>query len=168
MKHSFLMITISIIAVLTLVLCWQIYWLRGLYQSIRVETCATLTTAVEMADFNEIAYRMKMWEKEKKEKRKKHQPVKEHLVSVDYDFDIYAQSPYKLMRLTDGCIHKVLDSLEPINLRVFYQVVSAGVQKEGLASRRISSGISESSNREILVLQSSRYQGKGWRTDYLP
>jgi signal transduction histidine kinase len=132
MKHSFLMITISIIAVLTLVLCWQIYWLRGLYQSIRVETCATLTTAVEMADFNEIAYRMKMWEKEKKEKRKKHQPVKEHLVSVDYDFDIYAQSPYKLMRLTDGCIHKVLDSLEPINLRVFCRLFQRECKKKGL------------------------------------
>jgi hypothetical protein len=53
MKHSFQIITISIIAVLTIVLCWQIFWLRGLYQSIRQETYTTLTSAVETADFNE-------------------------------------------------------------------------------------------------------------------
>jgi signal transduction histidine kinase len=46
MKHSFQIITISIIAVLTIVLCWQIFWLRGLYQSIRQETYTTLTSAI--------------------------------------------------------------------------------------------------------------------------
>jgi hypothetical protein len=58
MKHSFQVITISIIAVLTLVLCWQMLWLHGLYQSIRQETYATIMSAIETSDFNEIAYRV--------------------------------------------------------------------------------------------------------------
>jgi flagellar basal body-associated protein FliL len=59
MKHSFQVITISIIVLLTLVLCGQIFWLLGLYKSIRQETYVTIMSTIETADFNEIAYRVK-------------------------------------------------------------------------------------------------------------
>src|SRR5574344_1097932 len=132
MKHSFLIITISIIAVLTIVLCWQIYWLRGLYQSIRQETYATLTSAIEISDFNEIACRMKEHDKENKRKADEHKPNKAHQLSFNYDFDIYAQSPYKMMRLVDGGIHKVLDPIVPINFKVFCKLFKQECQTKGI------------------------------------
>jgi hypothetical protein len=72
MKYSFQIITISIISALTLVLCWQIYWLHGLYQNIRHETYATVTSAVEMADFKELYTRTKTMAKKNKERERKH------------------------------------------------------------------------------------------------
>src|SRR5574344_343027 len=132
MKHSFLIITISIIAVLTIVLCWQIYWLRGLYQSIRQETYATLTSAIEISDFNEIACRMKEHDKENKRKADEHKPNKAHQLSFNYDFDLYAQSPFKLMRLVDGCIHKVLDPVQPIDLNTFCRLFKRECENKGL------------------------------------
>src|SRR5574344_40713 len=132
MKHSFLIITISIIAVLTIVLCWQIYWLRGLYQSIRQETYATLTSAIEISDFNEIACRMKEHDKENKRKADEHKLNIAHQLSFNYDFDLYAQSPFKLMRLVDGCIHKVLDPVQPIDLNTFCRLFKRECENKGL------------------------------------
>jgi signal transduction histidine kinase len=133
MKHSFQIITISIIAVLTIVLCWQIFWLRGLYQSIRQETYTSLTSAVETADFNEIAYRIKKHRNQDyKEIKRKYRNVKRHALSFNYDFDIYAQSPYKLMRLVDGGIHKVFDPVVPINFKVFCKLFKQECQKKGI------------------------------------
>lgn len=132
MKHSFQIITISIIAVLTVVLCWQIFWLHGLYQSIRQETYTTLTSAIEYADFNEIAFRINAWKKKNEEKKKRHLPVNEHKVSADYDFDIYAQSTNKLTKLVDGSIHKILDPLAPIDFRKFTQFLKNECKNKGL------------------------------------
>jgi nitrogen-specific signal transduction histidine kinase len=132
MKHSFQIITISIIAILTIVLCWQIYWLMGLYQSIRQETYATLTSAVEMADFNELAHRIKYLNKIDKEKKKQHKTRKEKRLSFNYDFDIYSQSPFKLMRLVDGGIHKMLDPLEPINFNAFCTFFKRECKNKGI------------------------------------
>ena len=127
MKHSFQIITVSIIAVLTLVLCWQIYWLHGLYQSIRQETTATVTSAVEMADFNELASRIKSTNR----KDKKHAWKSKHL-AFNYDFDIYSQSPLKLMRLVDGGIHKILDPLVPIDFKEFCRLFKHECKARGI------------------------------------
>lgn len=132
MKHSFQIITISIIALLTIVLCWQIYWLYELYQSIRQETYATITTAVETADFNEIAYRVKDNRTRLNEAKTKHQHVRKQTLSFNYDFDIYAQSPYKMMRLVDGGIHKVLDPIVPINFKVFCKLFKQECKTKGI------------------------------------
>jgi hypothetical protein len=127
MKHSFQIITISIIAVLTVVLCGQIYWLHGLYQSIRQETYATLTSAMEMADFNEISARIKSTNR----KDKKHAWKSKHL-AFNYDFDIYFQSPLKLMRLVDGGIHNILDPLVPIDFKEFCRLFQRECKVKGI------------------------------------
>jgi signal transduction histidine kinase len=127
MKHSFQIITISIIAVLTVVLCGQIYWLHGLYQSIRQETYATLTSAMEMADFNEISARIKSTNR----KDKKHAWKSKHL-AFNYDFDIYFQSPLKLMRLVDGGIHNILDPLVPIDFKEFCRLFQRECKAKGI------------------------------------
>jgi signal transduction histidine kinase len=131
MKHTFQIITIAIIAVLTVVLCWQVLWLHGLYQSIRQETYATLISAIETSDFNEIAYRVMRLNGEKKEEGRKHPQVKKRELSFHYDFDIYAQSPYKLMRLVNGGIHKMLDPMLPINFNVFCRLFRQECRKKG-------------------------------------
>jgi len=133
MKHSFQYITISIIAALTLVLCWQIYWLHGLYQTIRQETYATITSAAEMADFNEIAYRIKKKDKgngTRDNGQKKKSPHK--TLSFNYDFDLYSQSPFKLIRLVDGGIHKVFDPIEPIDFKMFCRFFKQECRKKGI------------------------------------
>jgi signal transduction histidine kinase len=127
MKHSFQIITIFIIAVLTVVLCGQIYWLHGLYQSIRQETYATLTSAMEMADFNEISARIKSTNR----KDKKHAWKSKHL-AFNYDFDIYFQSPLKLMRLVDGGIHNILDPLVPIDFKEFCRLFQRECKVKGI------------------------------------
>ena len=132
MKYSFQIITISIISALTIVLCWQIYWLHGLYQSIRQETYTTITSAVEMADFKELSVRMKDLEKRSKQKEKLHQPVQHRNFSFNYDFEIYAQSPLKLMRVVDGGIHNLIDSIEPINFPAFCQYYKDECKQKGI------------------------------------
>ena len=111
MKYSFQIITISIISALTIVLCWQIYWLHGLYQNIRRETYATVTSAVEMADFKELYTRTKTMEKKNKERERKHLPRQHKSRSFNYDFELYAQSPLKMMRVVDGGIHNLIDEI---------------------------------------------------------
>jgi signal transduction histidine kinase len=133
MKHSFYIITISIIAVLTIVLCGQIYWLHRLYESIRQETYTSLTSAIETADFSEIAYRVKKHRNQVyKEIKSKYRHVKRQAMSFNYDFDIYAQSPYKLMRLVNGGIHKLLDPMMPINFKMFCYLFRQECQKKGI------------------------------------
>jgi signal transduction histidine kinase len=133
MKHSFQVITISIIVLLTLVLCGQIFWLLGLYKSIRQETYVTIMSTIETADFDEIAYRVKdIRNKDKKKMKENRQFAKQHTLSFHYDFDIYAQSPYKLMRLVDGGIHDILDHVEPINFKEFCRLIKNKCKTKGI------------------------------------
>ena len=132
MKYSFQIITISIISALTIVLCWQIYWLHGLYQNIRRETYATVTSAVEMADFKELYTRTKTMEKKNKERERKHLPRQHKSRSFNYDFELYAQSPLKMMRVVDGGIHNLIDDIEPLNFAVFCRHFKQECKQKGI------------------------------------
>ena len=132
MKYSFQIITISIISTLIIVLCWQIYWLHGLYQNIRRETYTTVTSAVEMADFKELSARIKNSEKKSKQKEKQHKPVQHRSMSFNYDFELYAQSPLKMMRIVDGGIHNLVDSIDPINFPIFCRFFKEECKQKGI------------------------------------
>lgn len=68
MNKYFRTIVISILFALTLVFCWQIYWLRGLYQTMEDEVKKELTQYIELADQLELFDRIEKFEEEKKQR----------------------------------------------------------------------------------------------------
>jgi hypothetical protein len=70
-------------------------------------------------------------EREERGEEKASSQVKKRELSFHYDFDIYAQSPYKLMRLVNGGIHKMLDPMLPINFNVFCRLFRQECKKKG-------------------------------------
>jgi hypothetical protein len=58
MQNSFKYIVIGIITVLVLIFAGQLFWLKGLYNSIEDETTKAIISSVETADLSELNYRM--------------------------------------------------------------------------------------------------------------
>ncbi|MDR0864222.1 MAG: HAMP domain-containing histidine kinase [Candidatus Symbiothrix sp.] len=66
MKNSFKYIVAGIIVALVLVFAFQLFWLRGLYDSIEEETTKTIIACIERADMGEVQYRMDVFDNEPK------------------------------------------------------------------------------------------------------
>ncbi|WP_321331764.1 HAMP domain-containing sensor histidine kinase [uncultured Bacteroides sp.] len=58
--HRFKYIVIIIISAIFVVFLWQLYWLRGLYDSIENETIDNVMSCIEDADNEELQYRLDM------------------------------------------------------------------------------------------------------------
>lgn len=58
MKHNFKSIVIGIIICLTIVFVWQLYWLKGLYQTIKTDTEQSVIECMNTANLDEIQIRM--------------------------------------------------------------------------------------------------------------
>lgn len=68
MKKSFRYIVIGILVALTFVFAWQVFWLHGLYTSMRDELEREITSCIESADLYDLFYRLEVQEKENKKK----------------------------------------------------------------------------------------------------
>lgn len=69
MKISFRYIVFGIIICLTAIFGWQIYWLKGLYNSIEQETTRDILSSIENVDQAELSIRMDSISKESKNKK---------------------------------------------------------------------------------------------------
>ncbi|MDR0866197.1 MAG: HAMP domain-containing histidine kinase [Candidatus Symbiothrix sp.] len=67
MKNSFKYIVAGIIAALLLVFAFQLFWLKGLYDSIEEETTKVIISCIDQADMDEIQYRLEILENEPKQ-----------------------------------------------------------------------------------------------------
>jgi signal transduction histidine kinase len=62
MMKSFKYTVAGIIVGLILVFAWQLYWLSGLYVSIETETIRDVVSCMEVADLDELQYRMEVFQ----------------------------------------------------------------------------------------------------------
>jgi signal transduction histidine kinase len=58
MKPTFTYIVIGIITLLVLVFAFQLFWLKGLYDSIEEETTKVIISCIDQADMQEVQYRL--------------------------------------------------------------------------------------------------------------
>jgi len=71
MNLSFKYVIIGIITILVIVFAWQIYWLAGLYKSIKTEARQEVIACMEKADKQEIVFRMDKKTEERAENEEK-------------------------------------------------------------------------------------------------
>lgn len=70
MKHNFKYIVIGLIISLAFVFLWQLFWLKGLYTSIKAETEKSVIECIQKADEREVEMRMDSIDKSPKKQNK--------------------------------------------------------------------------------------------------
>lgn len=67
MNRNFKYVVLGIIVCLSIVFIWQLYWLRGLYHTIKSETEQTVIECINTANLEEIQFRMDSLDNKPKE-----------------------------------------------------------------------------------------------------
>jgi signal transduction histidine kinase len=138
MKSSFRVVTFSIIIALVAIFSWQIYWLLGLYSSIKQETNTNINVALEAADRKELSYRMSIAEADSK-KSGKERSISVHeysssnskKVHVNFHFDMAMLD--RLMKNMQGSIHVAIDSIYPLNVHIYDSLLVKECHNRGIA-----------------------------------
>lgn len=131
MKPSFRVIVISIIVALTAIFGWQLYWLTGLYSSIKQETYTTIVASIEKADICELLSRGKALKVMANKKGVKHQKDAVSL-SYNYGFEIFSAMPSIVMESIYSGLHESLDFVLPINFRYMRRYISSECRSKGI------------------------------------
>lgn len=131
MKPSFRVIVISIIVALTAIFGWQLYWLTGLYSSIKQETYTTIVASIEKADICELLSRGKALKVMAHKKGVKHQKDAVSL-SYNYGFEIFSAMPSIVMESIYSGLHESLDFVLPINFRYMRRYISSECRSKGI------------------------------------
>lgn len=157
MKLPFRIIVISIIVALTAIFGWQLYWLTGLYSSIKQETYTTIVAAIEKADVHELLCRGKAVEAIDKKKGTNNQ---NRLVSrsYNYGFEIFSAMPTIIMESIYSGLHESLDFVLPINFQYMRRYILSECRSKGINLEiyriffDVSSGPKENQHQFVKVL----------------
>jgi signal transduction histidine kinase len=119
MKPSFKTIVFAIIFTLVAIFGWQIYWLVGLYRSMKQETYTNINVAMEYADETELSLRINPSNKKTKK---------------DKDFNLKYDAPVlnNLMNVICGGIHSLVDPALPVNIRSYNNILMENCRKRGI------------------------------------
>lgn len=125
MKPSFKTIVLAIIFTLVAIFGWQIYWLVGLYHSMKQETYTNINAAMEYADEAELSIRLDSHDKEIKKTKKKEK-------RFNFNFKFNTSTINILMKSICGEIHSVSDSTIPVNLKSYNTMLTEACCKKGI------------------------------------
>ncbi len=125
MKPSFKTIVFAIIFTLVAIFGWQVYWLVGLYHSMKQETYTNINVAMEYADEAELSIRLDSYDKEIKKTKKKEK-------RFNFNFKFNTSTINILMKSICGEIHSVSDSILPVNLKSYDKMLTETCRKKGI------------------------------------
>lgn len=122
MKLSFRVVVVSTIVALTLILGGQIYWLTGLYDSIKQDTYTVIMSSIEKADLKEVILRGKIMQKKMGQRSIN--------MGFNYGYKEFMSQPNMIMKNIYGGLHEALDYHWPINFKfIRWYMLAEGRQK---------------------------------------
>jgi signal transduction histidine kinase len=158
MNAAFKYVVTGIIAGLVLVFIWQLYWLKGLYDSIEEETVKNVISCMAIAEQDELWYRMDNLDKHPKEggsieisqsisnnkqdsvpnKLVKRQVINENDTTIatqeagnEFDTAFFDKLVVQ-MKLT---IHQSLDTIIPVNLNVLDSLIRNQLENKAITAQ---------------------------------
>lgn len=160
MNKRFVYITSTIIICLIIIFVWQLFWLKGLYQTIKTDTEQTVIESLSIANVEEIQYRMDSLEDNPKEgktititqtlgnedkenirKNKNLQKTKKVVKKNDTTTTVIKENrddALSLMQLQKfiftftEAIHQAIDTVSPANLNIIDSIVSDNFKNKGI------------------------------------
>lgn len=128
MRKSFRYIVFALIIALTAVFGWQLYWLTGLYQTIRQDTYTAIVSSIENADLQELIYRGKQVHEHSPK------PTKNSSINLGFNwgFKIFSVKPSIVMKAIYGGFHEALDYQWPINYQFIRWYMLAEARQKGM------------------------------------
>jgi len=167
MKSSFRIVTFSIIIALVAIFSWQIYWLIGLYSSIKQETNTNINVALEAVDRKELSYRMSIVAKDESKKKVKDRSIQVHdssgsdrkKVRVNIHFDMAMLD--RIMKNVQGSIHIAIDSIYPVNVHVYDSLLIKECHDKGLRLDVYAVDFTNLKTHRIIHYQSKKESLKG-------
>ena len=184
MKSNFKYIVFGIIFCLSLVFVWQIFWLKGLYNSINADIERNVLECIDIADIEEVKARIKFLEKDstqtgtvtinqsigKNEEEQRdgvmrtvtleRDSVSEETVSQQMSSDeneeleLNLEMLRELLRKMVEGMHLAIDPMLPINFAVLDSALVANFEQKGIKSKLYYIEIINNETGE--VIQSSR------------
>ena len=149
-KLRFKVIASLIILSLIAVFGWQIYWIKGLYDSIWEKTEASIYEAMKMADYKELFMRIDKLKNEKNDDmpvgvdldlgldldENKHDTLTVKYKPVTLDsldrLTHYLITLQKMEGDLQTLLHQTIDSILPINIAVYYSLLSLELKERNI------------------------------------
>ena len=160
MKSGFKYIVIGIIVSLSIIFLFQLFWLKGLYDSMETEVEKAVMECLEMADMDELQFRVDSLERspnaettisvsQSYESREESPETKEKVLNkqvVQGEDTVFASrdteqsSPdiremEQLFKTIREVVHQTIDSIAPVNLGITAQSLMANFELKGIKSK---------------------------------
>lgn len=159
MKSNFKYVIVTIIGLLSLVFICQLFWLKGLYGTIKDEQERSVISCIDIANIDELQYRVDGGDKKpkgssvtisksiggvNKEESKEatqtkqiihdNDTVKTTSVSKDKN-DLNIREMEELFKMIREAMHQALDSIEPIDMHILDSSIVANLQSNKIDSK---------------------------------
>ena len=160
MQPNFKHIITGIMLCLCLVFVGQVFWLKGLYHSISMETEKSVLECVEAAEMDELQYRIERLKNDTTkngsitiarsiENEKEEKDIREQVKVVETEEDttnmeqvapdpkdnMYLKVMESLFKKILGATHQAIDSIMPVDFAVLDSIIIANFEHKGIQSK---------------------------------
>lgn len=180
MKSNFKYIVIAIICSLSVVFLWQLFWLKGLYNSIKTEQETEVRKAIETANMDELQYRLDELDKSSKKENKARSITMSKSISSGNESEYHKIEAVSTKKIIEGndttitslseeeaddlsirdmatffnlinrAIHQAIDSVKPINFHILDSSILANLQEKKIVTNLYYTEIVNLSTNQIV------------------